>query len=389
MNRINKISLFVLIVVFLIILSAGCREPQKKEDAHKDMSHMDMSTHDSILSSLLKPTNGFVVSSIPTTTILTGEVTPIINALGRVAYDTRNVGVISSKAAGRIEKLYVRYRYQKIGRGEKVMDIYSPELMTDEENLLFLLKNDPGNSSLINGTKERLQQLGMSADQVQTIIKYLKPVNAITIFNNYNGHIHEAGSDNAGMNSIASGMKDISQTTEPLSIKEGMYVQKGQQIFSVYDPGKAWVLLSIYTDNQDGMILGNPVHIVCEAFPDKDFVGKIDFIEPFYRKESKTLTARVYFDNASLQIPIGSQVKATINTNKRTVSMLPTSAVVSLGVDKIVFRKVDGGFKAKKVETGSTYNDRVQILSGLSEKDSVAVNAQFLMDSESFIKVND
>lgn len=354
-----------------------------------DMAHKDAGSNDSDLTSLLKPTNGFVISSIPVTTIGSSEVSPVINALGRIAYDYRQSGVVASRIAGRIEKLYVRYRYQKITKGDKIMEIYSPELMTVEENLLFLLKNDPANTSLINGSKERLKLLGMSDGQVQSVIISHKPVNAITIFSNYSGHIHEAGTDNAAMNNNTTAMKDITLTTEPLSIKEGMYVQKGQAIFSIYNPAKAWVLLNIYTDNQDAVRTGDPVHMVCETFPDRDFSGKIDFIEPFFRKDSKTLTARVYFDNSTLQIPIGSQVKATINTVKRTISVLPESAVLSLGVDKIVFRKVSDGFKARKVETGNIYNGQIQIVSGLSAKDSVAVNAQFLMDSESFIKVNE
>ncbi len=393
MGRKYKIPLLNLITFFLIFLLSGCQQSNKKDDKQQDMPGMDMAkptanASDLNLSSLLKPTNGFVVSSITTTTISSSEISPVINALGRIAYDTRQVGVISSRIAGRIDRLYVRYRYQKISKGDKIMDIYSPELLTAEETLLFLLKNDPANSSLINASKERLQLIGMNTEQVQTIINSRKPINAITIFSDYSGHIHEAGTEN-NMPVSSGVMKDISLTTEPLSIKEGMYMQKGQEIFSIYNTGKAWVLLNIYTDNQDAVKLGNSLHIICETAPDKDFNGKIDFIEPFYRKDSKMLTARVYFDNSVLQIPIGSQVKATINTNKRTVSLLPASAVVSLGIDKIVFRKTDGGFKAKKVETGSIINDQVQILSGLSVQDSVAVNAQFLMDSESFIKVNE
>ena len=113
----------------------------------------------------------------------------------------------------------------------------------------------------------------------------------------------------------------------------------------------------------------------------------IDFIEPFYRKESKTLTARIYFNNSSLKIPIGSQVRATNFGNAKDAYWLPKEAVVSLGMDKVVFLKTDGGFKAHKINTGITHKNHIQVLSGITEKDSVAVNAQYLMDSESFIKI--
>jgi Cu(I)/Ag(I) efflux system membrane fusion protein len=299
----------------------------------------------------------------------------------------RQVGVISAKASGRIEKLYIKYRYQKINKGDKIMDIYSPELLTAQENLLFLLKNDPGNTKFIDDTKERLILLGINDNQLQALIKTQRLIPAIAIFSNYYGHIHESGVDNS-MSSSQSAMKDGTFVTEPISVKEGMYVQKGQEIFSIYNPDKSWVLLSIYPENQNVVKAGNTVHIISEAAPDKELEGKIDFIEPFYRADTKTLTARVYFDNTKLKLPVGSQVKATIYSNKLSASTLPLSAVVSLGMDKIVFKKVTDGFKAQKVETGSVYNGHVIILNGLSIQDSVAINAQFLMDSESFIKVD-
>ena len=113
------------------------------------------------LESLLKPTNEFVVSSIPVTTIQKREEQIEIEALGNIAYDTRQVGSISARVSGRIEKLYVKYRYQKISKGQHILDIYSPELLTAQQNLLFLLKNDAGNTTLIEAAKEKLLLLGM------------------------------------------------------------------------------------------------------------------------------------------------------------------------------------------------------------------------------------
>ena len=99
------------------------------------------------------------------------------------------------------------------------------------------------------------------------------------------------------------------------------------------------------------------------------------------------MSARIYFNNSQLEIPIGSQVKATIFANTQESHWLPKDAVLSLGMDKVVFIKTVEGFKANKVKTGLNYKNQVQILSGLAETDSVAANAQFLTDSESFIKI--
>lgn len=338
------------------------------------------------LESLLKPTNEFVVSSIPVTTIEQRGEQIEIEALGNIAYDTRQVGSISARVSGRIEKLYVRYRYQKISKGQRVLDIYSPELLTAQQNLLFLLKNDAENTTFIQAAKDKLLLLGMSNEQLQQVIHSGKPSLTIAVYSNYSGHIHEA-INGGSMNNASGNMRDISLITEELSLKEGMYVQKGQSVYTVFNPDKAWAILNIYGDNQSLVKTGNTVRVVPETAPNKDFRAVIDFIEPFYRKESKTLTARVYFNNSVLKIPIGSQVKATVFGNSKEAYWLPKEAVLSLGMDKVVFSKTDGGFKAVKINTGISHEKHIQVVSGLSATDSVAANAQYLMDSESFIKV--
>jgi membrane fusion protein, copper/silver efflux system len=339
------------------------------------------------LDDLLQPTDRFIISSIPVLTV-SRESEPIeVEALGTIAYDARLVNTISARISGRIEKLYVKYRYQHIMKGERIMDIYSPELLTTEQELLFLAKNDRDNFSLVDAAKQKLLLLGMSESQLQQIIKTGKPSLSVAVYSNYSGHIHEAGNTMPGENS-GDPKIDISRVTEELPVKEGMYVEKGQNIFQIYSMDKSWVLLNIFPEYQNLIKPGDTVRVVPETTPDKNFRAKIDFIEPFFRKENKTLTARAYFDNSKLEIPIGSQVKGTIFSNAKEADWLPRDAILSLGIGKVVFTKTDGGFKVHQVETGLAYKNQIQILSGLSQTDSVAANAQFLTDSESFIKVN-
>ena len=98
--------------------------------------------------------------------------------------------------------------------------------------------------------------------------------------------------------------------------------------------------------------VGDIVRIIPETAPDKYFRARINFIEPFFRSGSKTLTARVYFDNSALRIPIGSQVRANIFGSSANANWLPQEAVLSLGLNDIAFIKNSGGFIAKKVQTG-------------------------------------
>lgn len=340
------------------------------------------------LDALLKPTNEFVVSSLPVTVMQQKQEQIEIRALGTITYDTRMAGTISARVSGRIEKLYVRYRYQRIRKGEKIMEVYSPELLTAQQNLLFLLRNDPGNRNIIEAAKEKLLLLGMDAAQLEKLIREEKPLMTVTVYSNYNGHIHESTNTGAMSKERETGaMKDISLITEELSLKEGMYVQKGKSVFTVYDPARAWAVLNIYGENQALVRVGSKVTIVPETLPGKNFQASLDYVEPFYRKDSKTLTARVYFNNGDLRIPIGSQVSATIYGNTRQAYWLPKEAVLSLGLDKVVFEKVKGGFKAHRISTGIMHKEHIQVLNGLGVQDSVAANAQYLMDSESFIKV--
>ncbi|HEY8689844.1 MAG TPA: efflux RND transporter periplasmic adaptor subunit [Chitinophagaceae bacterium] len=344
----------------------------KKETNTKTVAEVGLST-------LLKPANQYVVSSIPVTTMQPDIAQIEIEALGVTAYDTRYIGNISAKVSGRIERLYVRSTFQDVMKGQKVMDIYSPELLTAEQNLLFFLKNDASNFSLINAAKQKLLLLGVSPGQLQQIIKSGKPSYTISVYSNYSGHLHD-------IDKMESTEKNNAIISSELKIKEGMYVQKEQTVFSVYDPHRLWALLDIFPGQEALVKVGDVVRIIPETAPDKYFSARVNFIEPFFRSGSKTVTARVYFDNSKLNLAVGSQVRAVVYGKSQVANWLTKEAVVSLGKDKIVFLKSAGGFQTHVVQTGLTDNNRIQIISGLSATDSVAANAQFLMDAESIIK---
>ena len=335
---------------------------------------------------LLQPTNQFVQSSIPVISIQNQGKKISFDVLGTVTYDTRRINSIFARVSGRIEKLYVHYRYQHIEKGERIMDIYSPELATAQQELLFLIKNDPENTGLIQSGKQKLLLLGMSEEQLNRVIRLNKPYATVAVYSPYNGHLHEAGNSMPVINTGET-KNDGSNMMEELPIKEGMYVEKGQNIFQLFNTDNIWVLLNIFPESQGIVKTGDPVKITPETNPKMSLNGKIDFIEPAFRPESKTLTARVYLKNTKSMIPIGSQVRAQIITDREAADWLPKDAVLSLGRDQIVFLKTNGGFQAHKVETGLRYKDRIQIISGLTETDSVAANGQYLADSESFIKV--
>ena len=351
----------------------------KKEPGNKAVEEVE-------LQALLKPANEFIASTIEVTTIQQKVEDIELNVFGTVAYDPRQAGAISSRVKGRIEKLYIRYKYQPVSKGQRIMDIYSPELVTAQQNLIFLQQNDPNNSTLIGAAKNRLLLMGMSPGGVAEVVRTGTPKYSVAVFSDYKGFVTDLNTppDNSAAGVMQQGMA----TSQQLSIKEGMYVQSGQAVFSVYNPAKAWILLDIFPEQQYLVKGGNKVRVVPEIAPNQNFRAEINYIEPIFRPGTKTLTARVYFSNASLQLPIGSRVTATVFASSENASWLPKEAVLSLGRDKIVFRKEPGGFRAHKVETGMELNSAIQVIGGLSRTDSVAGNARFLVDNEAFIKVN-
>lgn len=338
------------------------------------------------LEALLKPVNSFVVSTVEVITLEQRDEDIELDVVGTVAYDTRQAGAISSRVNGRIEKLYVRYKYQPVQKGQRIMEIYSPELMTAQQNLLFLLRNDPNNSSLINAAKDRLRLMGMSAGQVATITRTGTAIYSVPVFSNYSGFVTDI--NNTTNASSAGNMQQSTTSNQELAIKEGMYVQTGQAVFTVYNQSRAWILLDIYPEQQTLVQVGNPVRIAPETAPSENFRATVDYIEPVFRTGKKTVAARVYFNNASRRLPIGSRVTANIFAKPKAAWWLPKEAVLSLGREKVVFKKDETGFRAIKITTGIEVNRQVQILTGLQKQDSVAVNAQYLVDNEAFIKAN-
>lgn len=338
------------------------------------------------LEALLKPVNSFVVSTVEVTTLEQRDEDIELDVVGTVAYDTRQAGAISSRVNGRIEKLYVRYKYQPVQKGQRIMDIYSPELMTAQQNLLFLLRNDPNNSSLINAAKDRLRLMGMSAGQVATITRSGTAIYSVPVFSNYSGFVTDI--NNTTNASSTDNMQQATTSNQELAIKEGMYVQTGQAVFTVYNQSRAWILLDIYPEQQTLVQVDNPVRIVPETAPSENFRATVDYIEPVFRTGKKTVAARVYFNNATRRLPIGSRVTANIFAKPKAAWWLPKEAILSLGREKVVFKKEETGFRAIKITTGIEVNRQVQILTGLQKQDSVAVNAQYLVDNEAFIKAN-
>ena len=331
---------------------------------------------------LLKPTNTYVLSQVKTLSPKQSEFPIVINATGKVTYDTREISVVSARVAGRIEKLYIKYLYQPIEKGQKLMDIYSKELVTEQENYIYLLNNDAENASLIKTAENRLLLQGFTNDQITKLKNTKHPFQSVTIYSPYTGHLHDLTG-----NPVSSDMSSMSNVKpSELTIREGMYVQKGQSVFNIYSTKKVWVVLNIYSDKINLIKVGQKVKLKIDNEIAVDGNFKIDFIEPEIRSGQNTIAVRVYFSNTDNKIKIGSNVNAVIEAENKNGLFIPAASLIHLGNSDVVFVKDNQLFRAHKVQTGVETNNSIEIIAGLTEKDSLAENAQLLMDSESFIK---
>jgi Cu(I)/Ag(I) efflux system membrane fusion protein len=349
------------------------------------------------LARLIKSPNEIIIANIKTIKSEYRSTPFSIQAQGVVTYDTRNIYTIPSRVGGRLEKIFLKYVFQPVKKGEKVAEIYSPELITAQRELLFLFENDSENKTLIDASKHKLELLGLSNFQITSLIEKKEILNTFSIYSPYSGYLITDQSAPSISSSVASssmgkGMgtnansNQAAISTENLSetlIREGNYVSAGQTLFRVVNSDALRIELDLPSRKVNAISKGDKLEL--------DFGNgyhgetSVDFVQPFFNEGEDFLKVRV-FTKMVKDLHIGHLVNATITLPATEVLWIPKEAVLDLGSDKIVFIKDRGVLKPKKVITGIVSEGRIQITSGLASSDEIAANAQYLVDSESFIK---
>jgi membrane fusion protein, copper/silver efflux system len=354
------------------------------------------------LAKLIKSPNETVVSSVKT---IKGEYKSVpvsIAVQGVVTYDSRNIYTIPSRVGGRLEKIFLKYEFQSISKGIKIAEIYSPELITAQRELLFLLENDAENSTLINAAKNKLELLGMSPGQIDNLIKKKEVANTFAVYSPYNGYLisNEQSSNATSITSVtasnagamsdnmgATSSNNSSASMPALSnastfIKEGSYVSPGQTLFRIVDNSMLRIELDLPTEQVGAIKIGDKLELHFDGNKEN---ATVDFVQPLFNKGQDFLKLRVYAKKIE-HLHIGQLVNGRIILSPSESLWIPREAVINLGNDKIVFAKDKGVLKPKKVSTGISSESLIEIKSGLASSDEIAANAQYLVDSESFIK---
>ncbi len=403
-NRIIHFSAFKLTAALSAVLILFSLSSCSNSEEHKHISD----SHLTEIDGLTKPSNQIVVSDINTVLPLKRSINPLITVTGEISYDPRLNNNISSRYSGRIEKMYVRFNFEKVVKGQRIMDLYSPDILTAQQNYLFVLINSPADEVLISSTKQKLILLGVTEEQIKLIRSSLRPINPLPVYSPYSGHIHDIGvSENStikspemggAMNSNYSAESDRKFSNEnipasqssSLSLKEGMYIQNGQTLFSVFNTSRIWAILNIFPGDAELIRIGDKVTLTTETNASADITSTISYIEPVASANAAFIKARVYIDNTpQMDLTVGTLITGKITVQKKEGMWLPRNAVVNLGQKQIVFLKKENHFITHTIITGRQTDSLTEVISGLQYNDLVAFNAQYMVDSESFIQSSD
>ena len=355
------------------------------------------------LSVLLKPTNSAVVSEIKTVIPVNREVEWTTQANGVITYDTRRAVTLPARFGGRVEKLYVKYNFQQIKRGQKILELYSPDLVTAQRELLYLLESDVNNEVLINATRQKLTLLGVSNMQLNQLMTSRKELYSFPLFSSIDGYIVEetelkklttiAQQAPSGLGGGMIAEANASPSSSPTAnseilIREGMYVSQGQTIFNVINTEQVWAEFDLNQQDAEYVHLDEAVRISFNNSGSELLNAKVDFIQPFFSTGKSFVKVRAYLDNPNATYKIGQLVTANFRMIATGKQWIPASSVLDLGTEEIVFVKKRGIFRPRAVTIGRRSGDWMELVNGIESSDSIAYQAQFMVDSESFIKVN-
>ena len=308
-----------------------------------------------------------------------GEIGRTVRTLGILDFNADEITWINTKFSGWIEKVHVAYVGQEVRRGDPLFDIYSPELVTTQEEYLRALeyKSSLESSereearrqaeSLLRSTRDRLDYWDISAEQILALEKRGATQRRLTIFSPADGVVTEV----------------MDQALE------GMFVKAGMNLYKIADLSTVWVHADVYEKDLPWVREGQPVEVSFRHDPDRVIHGEILFLYPEVSKETRTLKICVEVPNDDRQLRAGMYVDVIIHGPAvHDAVLISESAVLRTGERDLVFVDLgQGHFEPREVTLGiEGEQGRVQILSGVAAGEAVVTQAQFMLDSESRIQ---
>lgn len=297
------------------------------------------------------------------------KISSAIYTNGTLETDERKEFAVTTKFTGWIEKLYINYTGQKVRKGQKLVDIYSPELVAAQQELLTALNyessvNSSTKGEMINNAKRKLELFDISDADINNIIQTKKINKYMTLYAPFNG------------------------TVLSKNVLEGEMIKAGKEIIKIADLTNLWLKADIYESELEKVSLGSKAEISFSYNPDKTYSGKIIFIYPTVNLNTRTVTVRIDIKNNNNELK-PSMFGNVIIRGKETgeVPTIPETAVIRSGKRNIVILSLgDGKFKPVEIKLGLYADGIYQVLTGLKVNDPIVTSGQFMIDSESSLR---
>ncbi|MEO0250490.1 MAG: efflux RND transporter periplasmic adaptor subunit [candidate division WOR-3 bacterium] len=298
-----------------------------------------------------------------------------IRTVGRLAYDETKIARIHTKIEGWIEKVYVDFTGKLVKKGQPLISLYSPELVSTQQEFLIAkrakdylgdnpIKEISSNAlSLYESTRERLRLWDISEDQIKEIEERGAPTKTLTLYAPIDGFV-------LARNAF-----------------ERQRITPETELYAIADLSTIWVFADIYEYEAPLIKLGQTATLTLSYFPGKTFKGKVTYIYPQLDNTTRTLKVRLEFPNLDFQLKPDMYANVELHINYGRQLAVPEEAVLDSGSEQIVFVARDGGyFEPRKVTLGQKVGHLFIVLDGVKAGERVVTSANFLIDSESQLK---
>lgn len=288
------------------------------------------------------------------------KIRPLVRTLsvsGTIDDNAMRHRILSAYLDGRIEKLHVNYVGAEVTEGQPLAEFYSPSLLQAEREYRQL------GGELKKNTALRLLQMGLTQPQIEALDQ--KPADSLT----------------------SQILSPISGTVVAQSIYEGQYVTTGQQLFELADFSTMWFMFRAYEQDMPWIKPGLPVTVTTPSIPNKEFFGKITFIDPNFDEATRSTQVRVELDNPLVngrrELLHRLYADGKIELEAPAVLTVPRSSVIETGSEAVVYIDQEGGaYKYTVIKTGRRGDTLVEVLSGLKQGDAVVTNGNLLIDGQ-------
>ena len=285
-----------------------------------------------------------------------------IDAVGLVTPDNGRISHVHVRTEGWIEVLHTETEGDRISGGEPLFEIYSPALVSAQEEYLQAVRM--GNPSLIRAAGSRLAALGMDDGQLRGLRDRGKPDRLFTVHAPNDGHVLE------------------------LNVREGMYVQPGNTIMSIADLSRVWVEVDLFEGQVQWVQPGQAASMHLPfATADRTWQGEVDYVYPTIRAETRTGRVRLVFDNRDLALKPNMYARVVIAAEPHPDALVvPTQSIIRTGEEeRVILALGDGRFRPAEVTTGLEVDGETEIVAGLAAGEEIVVSSQFLIDSEASV----